>query len=446
MIRQSEDLNVAKSSLTEFFTALRLKLHLLTHYDTPEYQAKLASMGSTLSLERIRRPLLVIAQPGVGKTEGIMAIKNELNLSLPKEKQLGFKKILLGQTVVGSLTGIPVVLSDGRVVRVQIPDLPNPEVDGEYGILFLDEITTADEAQMQPALGLADGSRCIGEYTLPEHWLVVAAGNGPDCTNFVRLDDAMISRFMTFDIAYNTATDFLPYAVRTGLDERIISFLRFKPELGASPVSTDMDSSGKLFPCPRTWERLSDELMMQSLMGVPVGGDLLPKFASRLVGTLAGYEFAAFTSYYGKLTYDVLKILEGKEEMPPRDKPIDSQVLYILVSGIYKHLRDFAKKCKDAGVNFISPLSGTEAQNRLAHAFCLVTANAMRWILGTMALDFKIGFIAGLRNEIPDCASLIQSSAFMDNYCPEYNSYYHENKETIMAIYSSRDGLESMKI
>ena len=53
------------------------------------------------------------------------------------------------------MQGIPVALPNGKTVRVQMPDLPDPERDGEYGVLFLDEITTADEMQVQPALGLA---------------------------------------------------------------------------------------------------------------------------------------------------------------------------------------------------------------------------------------------------------------------------------------------------
>ena len=117
-------------------------------------------------------------------------VENLIDKEMPKDKQFGFKKIQLGKLVVGDLTGIPVVMPDGTVKRVHVPDLPpNDPKDPnfkEYGVLFLDEITTVDEAQMQPALGLADSSRDMGEYKLPEHWLVVAAGNGPDCTNFMR--------------------------------------------------------------------------------------------------------------------------------------------------------------------------------------------------------------------------------------------------------------------
>ena len=133
---------------------------------------------------------MVLGDPGIGKTCGIVSIIDELNAQLPADKKLGFKKILLGQTVVGSLSGIPVINNQtSEVKRVQAPDLPIAERDGEYGVLFLDEITTADEAQVQPALGLCDDTRNIGTYQLPEHWVVVAAGNGPSCANFIELHD-----------------------------------------------------------------------------------------------------------------------------------------------------------------------------------------------------------------------------------------------------------------
>ena len=222
MAELREDLNIEKSSLREFVDALKGRLGLLALSDE-----ELQAYG--LDLESVRIPMLVLGTPGVGKTCSVISTVKQVNKELPKDKQFAFKKIQLGKLVVGDLTGIPVVMPDGSVKRVQVPDLPpsdpnDPEFS-EYGVLFLDEITTVDEAQMQPALGLADSSRDMGEYKLPEHWLVVAAGNGPDCTNFMRLDDAMLLRFETFDISYNYKTDWRDWAHQNGICEEIIAFL-----------------------------------------------------------------------------------------------------------------------------------------------------------------------------------------------------------------------------
>ena len=193
---EREDLGIPKSKFSDFLDELRSKLFFMS--------GALRCEDFGLTLKDVRKPILCIGLPGIGKTCGVMSVINEINSTLPEDKHFKFKKILLGQTTVGSLSGIPVVNSStGDIRRAQAPELPTLEKEGEYGVLFLDEITTADEAQIQPALGLADDSRNIGEYTLPEHWLVVGAGNGPDCTNFVRLDDMTLSRFSPFDIQFD---------------------------------------------------------------------------------------------------------------------------------------------------------------------------------------------------------------------------------------------------
>ena len=308
-----ETLNIPKCHMKDFYDDLRDKLSLVTGIVNYE------QFG--LTLEDIRKPMLCVGLPGIGKTCGIISIVKSLNEVL-KERgsdiHLGFKKILLGQTVVGSMQGIPVALPNGKTVRVQMPDLPDPERDGEYGVLFLDEITTADEMQVQPALGLADDSRSLGEYTLPDHWVVVAAGNGPDCTNFIRLDDMTISRFVGYDISYNFVTDFRPYAHATDIQSDIIAFLNFSPDDVVHVMSDDTDEAGKLFPCPRTWERLSIELKMREAVGKPVDVEDIANFAGRVIGRQTGNEFGAFCRFKKTMKYDVDKIFEGTENPPDR--------------------------------------------------------------------------------------------------------------------------------
>src|SRR5699024_1979239 len=209
--------------------------------------------------------------------------------------------------------------------------------DPEYGVLFLDELTTADEAQVQPALGLCDDSRNIGEYTLPPHWLVVSAGNGPDCTNFLRLDDMTISRFVVYDIAYDFTRDWRPYANTKGIEDDIIAFLNFDPSMCVRVESTENDTSGRLFPCPRTWERLSNEIKIRRAVGKPVPQAQMGEFAGRIVGLNAGRAFQSFTAYHEKVTYDPKKIIEGTEEPPKPD--MEKQVYFIVLQNCMKLLK-----------------------------------------------------------------------------------------------------------
>lgn len=416
-LEQQEGLNLPHSTLTEFFDDVEGKLAMLTGLVPYE------DFG--LTLEEIRRPLLVIGKPGIGKTCGVLSSIREMNKKLPKDRKLGFKKILLGQTVVGSLSGIPVSKPDGTVVRIQLPDLPNPQRDGEYGVLFLDEITTADEMQIQPALGLADDSRSLGEYTLPQHWIVIGAGNGPDCTNFVRLDDMTLTRFSAYDINYNYHKDFRPYAHATGINEDIIAFLNFKPDLCVRPESTDMDSAGKMFPCPRTWERLSIELKMRKVQGKPVDPDQIANFAGRIIGIKAGREFGAFMQYRKTLAYDIDKILAGTEKDPEVGMP--AETYHIIIQSLIKKITD---KVKTYDSIDDVPLSVYEMCGHMLH-----------WILKFQELERKVNAIAEIRDDCDLLVDLIFDDDFAENYCPEIDDFLRENNVLLNSAFNNIAGL-----
>jgi hypothetical protein len=416
-LEQQEGLNLPHSTLTEFFDDVEGKLAMLTGLVPYE------DFG--LTLEEIRRPLLVIGKPGIGKTCGVLSSIREMNKKLPKDRKLGFKKILLGQTVVGSLSGIPVSKPDGTVVRIQLPDLPNPQRDGEYGVLFLDEITTADEMQIQPALGLADDSRSLGEYTLPEHWIVIGAGNGPDCTNFVRLDDMTLTRFSAYDINYNYHKDFRPYAHATGINEDIIAFLNFKPDLCVRPESTDMDSAGKMFPCPRTWERLSIELKMRKVQGKPVDPDQIANFAGRIIGIKAGREFGAFMQYRKTLAYDIDKILAGTEKDPEVGMP--AETYHIIIQSLIKKITD---KVKTYDSIDDVPLHVYEMCGHMLH-----------WILKFQELERKVNAIAEIRDDCDLLVDLIFDDDFAENYCPEIDDFLRENNVLLNSAFNNIAGL-----
>lgn len=409
-------LNVPKCNMQTFYDDLEARLALLTGIISME------DIG--LTLEQVRKPMLVLGQPGVGKTAGIMGIIKRLNeTKLPDGKKLGFKKILLGQTVVGSMSGIPVVMKDGTVKRVQVPDLPDPERDPEYGVLFLDEITTADEAQVQPALGLCDDSRNIGEYTLPEKWLVVAAGNGPDCTNFVRLDDMTISRFAVYDILYSFQKDWRGYANQTGINNDIIAFLNFQPDACVRVESTDNDISGRLFPCPRTWERLSTELKMRQAVGRPVPQTQMGEFAGRIVGARAGREFQAFTAYSEKVIYSPEKILNGEEE-PPR-KDMDKQVFFIMLQRCLSCMKTTLEECDN----------GT---NEFSDEVYIKCSNMIRWFLNMEDVDLDSTFqaIISMRNDDKRLAQVLWSDEISE-FCPELDTFMDDHWDTFNEIVSS---------
>lgn len=417
MSEEREDLGIPKSSFNEFMDDLRGKLAFIS--------GKLNYADFGLTLKDVRKPLLCVGLPGIGKTCGIISIINEINSTLPPDKQFGFKKILLGQTVVGTLSGVPVVNNQtGDISRAQAPELPTVERDGEYGILFLDEITTADEAQVQPALGLCDDSRNIGEYTLPEHWLVVGAGNGPDCTNFLRLDDMTLSRFSPYDIQYSYKKDWRPWAHDHNIDPMIIAYLNFKPANCVSVESTEMDDAGKMFACPRTWERLSIELKMRSAIGKPVKTSELSNFAGRIIGKRVGREFAAFSAYKDDLPFDPNKIIAGKERSP---EPMKEESFHIILESCISLMKGIMDETMVSEGTY--PASTYQAM-----------ANMVDWFLESekFALELVINAIAEMRTNIPKFVSILADTDFLQ-FTVKFEDFLTSHSDLILS--SSSDDL-----
>lgn len=419
-----ENIGVEPCNLTTFFETLEGQLMALTGLIPQEVLD-----AECVTLWDIRRPNLVIGDPGIGKTCGIASVINKINAKLPPEKQLGFKKLMLGRYAVGSLTGIPVVdPATGKVKREVVPDLPcidkNDKEYKEYGVLFLDEITTVDDAQVQPALGLTDDTRSVGAtYTLPEHWIVVASGNGPQCANFLKLDDMTLSRFNVFDVKYSYQQDWRPWAQANKIDNLIIAFLNFKPEYIVQTVSEESDRSGKQFACPRTWTRLSKELSLRRALGRPVGLHELSGFASRIIGIKAATDFQAFAQFSQKLTIDPDDIINGKVKECPND--LDMEAFHILVQSLVRKLLLLAESYGEIPVGSDYP----------DDAYIKV-GNVLRFIVsvGDLFIEQSVSAITQLNHEVPYVNKILVKFDKFEQYCPEFIQFLDDHIECINGL------------
>ena len=372
-LREKEGMNVESCTLQEFLYDFQTAVELMELEDSVLAQYD-------LSLEQVRTPLLVIGEPGVGKTAGIKSIIDAHNANPDSKQKFGFKIIRLGQKIVGDLDGLPVYDGmAGEVRRMPMEDLPQVERDGEYGVLFLDELTSADVQQIQPALGLADSTRTIGTYRLPEHWLLVAAGNGDNCSNFVRLDDMTISRFAVYDVITNYETDWRPWAHANKIEADILAYLNFRPDSFCKVISTDMDKTGKQFTSARTWTTLDAEIKKRKLraamLNKPMTDQDLKRICNACIGSEVTRDFLAFLTYRSKLKYDPDKILKGIEEAPAE---MEKQSFHIILESCVKKLLEVRQK---------NPAT-----------FTTQLANLVTWLLQSPELDNKLSALTELRN------------------------------------------------
>jgi hypothetical protein len=153
------------------------------------------------------------------------------------------------------LYGLPYINGDNRSHFASPEFLPR---DGK-GILFLDEIPQANVAVMNAVSQLILDRR-LGEYNLPDGWVICAAGNRlGDRAATNKMPTHIEGRFTHLEVDVDSQ-DWIAWALANGIRTELIGFIRLRPEL---LHVFDMKSSEHAKANPRTWAFVSN-LMNQA--------------------------------------------------------------------------------------------------------------------------------------------------------------------------------------
>lgn len=171
-----------------------------------------------------------------------------------KSKGMPVKTLFLGQmSDPGDLLGLP--NKDEKTGKtVFMPPYWFP-VDGQPIVLFLDEINRARPEILQTVMDLVLNRKLAGRE-LPEGSRIIAAGNDGEEYQLTDLDPALVSRFNIYTFR-PTVEDWLLWATRTGLDERILNFISANPELLDRSADTKEDQGLDKDPDRRAWEKVA---------------------------------------------------------------------------------------------------------------------------------------------------------------------------------------------
>ncbi|HQU14707.1 MAG: ATPase [Chromatiales bacterium 21-64-14] len=259
-------------------------------------------------------PVMVWGPPGIGKSQIVAQVAARHGVSMID--------IRLSQMEPSDLRGIP--FRSGDTVEWAVPGmLPDAERHGANGILFLDEITSAPPSVSAAAYQLIL-DRNLGAYRIPPGWAIFAAGNRQgDRGVTYSMPAPLANRFSHFELEVNL-DDWVAWAYRHGIDERLIAFLRFRPEL---LFEFDPTHNAMAFPSPRSWE-----FAHRALAKFGARGDLLGEALQACVGPAAGVELAAFVHNLDKLP-DVDAILRGE----PVEVPSELDLQYAVASALVGH-------------------------------------------------------------------------------------------------------------
>ena len=133
-----------------------------------------------------------------------------------------------------------------------------PTSDQPAGILFLDELTAADQRLQISAYSLILDRR-VGHYRLPDGWQVVAAGNA-SFHGAVSHDmgTALADRMFHFNVQ-TTIGAFLAHAVAMDFAPEVMAFLRVRPDR-LDDTQTQLAHDHLVGTSPRGWEDISNVL------------------------------------------------------------------------------------------------------------------------------------------------------------------------------------------
>jgi hypothetical protein len=315
----------------------------------PAYLLKILEKEFTSAEQGHHTPVMLWGPPGVGKSQ--MVAQAAAAQGVP------VIDIRLSQMEPSDLRGIP-FREDGRVEWAVPAMLPDAQRHGERGFLFLDEITSAPPSVSAAAYQLILDRR-LGNYQVPDGWVIMAAGNRQgDRGVTYSMPAPLANRFSHFEVDTHL-DDWVAWAWANDIDERIIAFLRFRPEL---LFDFDPAHNPVAFPSPRSWEYAHRAL--QKFIELPA---LLTGSLQACVGQAAGIEVNAFIDNLEHMP-DLDAIVRGDEVPVPTEIDLQYAVAAALVgraikahqagdaSQVIGHILDYASRFpqREMGVMLVS--------------------------------------------------------------------------------------------
>lgn len=255
-------------------------------------------------------PIFLWGPPGIGKSSIVAQIAREQNIPC-----IDLRLSLLDPT---DLRGIP-FFNTKTDSAVWAPPSFLPDGSEEKGILFLDELNTAAPMVQASAYQLIL-DRKIGEYSLPDGWAIVAAGNRETDRGVVfRMASPLANRFVHLEMQPDV-NSWINWAKQNNIASSIIAFISFRPD---SLFTFNTQNDEKSFATPRTWEYVNEILLSNPQR------ELLLSIIGGAIGEELAATFLAFKEVEDRLP-NIDDILSGST----KDVPEDTSALHILCTSL----------------------------------------------------------------------------------------------------------------
>lgn len=235
----------------------------------------------------IKDPVFIWGPPGSGKTEGMEALADEIDfdmrsafmethpefsrmknrpfdefhafISSNTNRMYHFVVVSMSRLDSVDLRGLPTFSDDKRAVIWALPKFL-PQGSDFKGLLFFDELNTADPVNLPPCYQLIQ-SRRLDEYFLPDGVDIAAAGNRKSDKGVTfDLPSPLADRMTHYELDVRS-DDWMEYAAQHGHHPDIVAFIGSYPAMLSS-----YEQIGKevVFRSPRSWSVASKQYSDES--------------------------------------------------------------------------------------------------------------------------------------------------------------------------------------
>jgi hypothetical protein len=280
---------------------------------------------SLLKAFKHQRPVFLWGPPGIGKSELVADITEELGGAMID--------LRLGQMEPTDIRGIPFYNKDnGKMDWADPIDLPTEEYASQYPIvvLFLDELNSAAPSVQAAAYQLILNRRS-GKYVMPDNVVMVAAGNRESDKGVTyRMPTPLANRFIHQEMKCDFAS-WQEWAVQHNIHKDVVGYLSFaKQDL----YDFDPKSASRAFATPRSWTFVSEFLDDEG------DDDTTMNLIAGTVGEGLAVKFMAHRKISGRMP-NPADILAGKvKELEVKEV----SAMYSLVISMCYELKDAVEK------------------------------------------------------------------------------------------------------
>lgn len=273
--------------------------------------------------------VMIWGMPGVGKSEGVREIASNIEQTTKKKVVVTDVRLLLFNPI--DLRGIPVANEDRTLAVWLKPQIFQMDPSNKVvNILFLDEISAAPQS-VQAAAYQITLDRKVGEHTLPDNCIIIAAGNRvTDKSVAYKMPKALANRLLHMEAAIDFKS-WKNWAVGNNINEKVLAFLCFRPD---HLCTFDAGNDSLAFATPRSWVQVSN-----ILNNISDNIDDVYPLVSGLVGSGSALEFRTYCNIYHNLP-DYKDVYNGKvTKVPGR-----TDVMYALIGSLVMHIEEYITK------------------------------------------------------------------------------------------------------